>query len=52
MKEANKTTGSAAPQAPRPETQGRSRGVYWILGGLVITGIFAGYNWLRSLPRD
>jgi hypothetical protein len=28
------------------------RSVYWILGGLVITGILAGYNWLRQLPRD
>jgi hypothetical protein len=30
----------------------KNRGIYWILGGLVITGILAGYNWLRSLPRD
>ena len=28
------------------------RSDYWILGGLVITGILAGYNWLRQLPRD
>lgn len=59
MKEGTKTMGSgapqgsAAPQAPRPEPQTRSRrSIYWILGGLVIAGILAGYNWLRSLPRD
>jgi hypothetical protein len=52
MKETRKAKGSAALPGPRPEMQGRSRGIYWILGGLVITGILAGYNWLRSLPRD
>ena len=28
------------------------RGIYWILAGLIVTGILAGYNWLRQLPRD
>jgi hypothetical protein len=28
------------------------KGIYWILAGLVVTGILAGYNWLRHLPRD
>lgn len=25
--------------------------IYWILGGLVITGIAAGWSWLRRLPK-
>jgi hypothetical protein len=38
---------------PEPEQKaGSTRSVYWILGGLVIAGILAGYNWLRQLPRD
>jgi len=28
------------------------RGVFWILAGLVVTGIAAGYKWLKDLPRD
>lgn len=27
------------------------RGVAWILAGLVVTGLVAGYSWLRKLPR-
>ena len=34
------------PRAPSRKS------IYWILAGLVIAGILAGYNWLRSLPRD
>ena len=25
--------------------------VWWILGGLVVTGVVAGWRWVRSLPR-
>lgn len=28
------------------------RGVFLLLAGLVVTGIAAGYNWVRSLPKD
>jgi hypothetical protein len=46
-------TGGTASLEPRPGSPDRSdRSIYWILGGLVITGILAGYQWLRSLPRD
>lgn len=35
------------------EQKARSKGcIYWILGGLIVAGILAGYNWLRQLPRD
>lgn len=27
------------------------RGILWILGGLVVTGLVAGYAWIRGLPR-
>jgi hypothetical protein len=27
------------------------KGVYWILGGLVVTGIAAVWNWVRGLPK-
>ncbi len=29
----------------------RGKGVYWILGGLVVAGIAAVWNWARRLPR-
>ncbi|GEM_PF-1289367 len=28
------------------------RNVYLLIGGLVVTGIVAGWNWVRGLPRD
>ena len=27
------------------------RGVFWILAGLVIVGVAAGYKWWKDLPR-
>lgn len=27
------------------------RGIFWILGGLLVTGLVAGYAWVRGLPR-
>jgi hypothetical protein len=30
---------------------GSKRGVYVILAGLVVTGLVAGYSWLRGLPK-
>lgn len=27
------------------------RGIFWILGGLLVTGLVAGYAWIRGLPR-
>lgn len=31
---------------------GSKRGIILILAGLVLAGIVAGYNWVRSLPKD
>jgi hypothetical protein len=31
---------------------GSKRGIFWILAGLVATGVAAGYGWLKGLPRD
>ena len=31
---------------------GSKRNIYLILGGLVVAGIAAGWNWLRGLPKD
>jgi hypothetical protein len=31
---------------------GSKRGIWLILGGLVVTGAAAGWSWLRRLPRD
>lgn len=28
------------------------KSVYWIMAGLVVTGVAAGWSWLRGLPRD
>ena len=30
---------------------GSKRGVFLILAGLVVTGLVAGYSWLRGLPK-
>lgn len=30
---------------------GSKRGIVWILAGLVVTGLVAGYSWLRKLPK-
>ena len=27
------------------------RGIFWILAGLVVVGVAAGYRWWRELPR-
>jgi hypothetical protein len=27
------------------------KGVYWILAGLVLAGLAAGYRWWRDLPK-
>jgi hypothetical protein len=37
---------TAVGLAPKQTARSR-RSIYWILGGLVITGILAGYNWLK-----
>jgi hypothetical protein len=52
------------PTGPNPETprepcaaaeggtgQPRTRGILWILAGLVVTGAVAGYEWWRRLAR-
>ena len=44
----------AAPAGTTPgmETRaGSKRGVFWILAGLVVTGVVAGYDWWRKLPK-
>ncbi len=30
---------------------GSKRGIFLILAGLVVTGLVAGYSWLRGLPK-
>jgi len=44
--------GSMTPGTGTEQKVRSKRGVYWILGGLIVTGLLAGYNWLRQLPRD
>jgi hypothetical protein len=35
----------------KPAGRKKSKSIYWILGGLVVTGIAAGWGWLRRLPK-
>jgi hypothetical protein len=35
-----------------PQGAGRRRGIFCILAALVLTGLVAGYSWLRGLPKD
>lgn len=46
---ADPETGSAA--AGMGEARSK-RGVFFLLAGLVVTGIAAGYKWVRGLPKD
>jgi hypothetical protein len=43
---------AAAAKSSRIKRKGSKRGIFWILGGLVVTGIAAGYRWLKGLPKD
>lgn len=37
---------------PAPQAPASRRSVFFILGGLVVVGLAAGYSWLRGLPKD
>jgi hypothetical protein len=44
--------GRTAPGGDGAAAQtGSKQGIYWILAGLVVTGIAAGYNWWKGLPK-
>jgi hypothetical protein len=34
------------------KTPGSKRGIFLLLGGLVVAGIAAGWSWMRGLPKD
>lgn len=51
-------TGEKAAEAISPgfkaagsKTAGSKRGIILILAGLVVTGVAAGYHWLKDLPK-
>jgi hypothetical protein len=53
---ADKMGKSGAEKADAGSGAGRGgakskRGIAWILAGLVVTGLVAGYSWLRKLPK-
>jgi hypothetical protein len=41
--------GKAETEAKKP---GSKRSIILILAGLVVTGVAAGWSWLRKLPKD
>ncbi len=45
------TSDGATSGDTRSGGAGSKRGVYLILAGLVVTGLVAGYSWLRGLPK-
>lgn len=45
------TSDGATSGDTRSGAAGSKRGVYLILAGLVVTGLVAGYSWLRGLPK-
>lgn len=55
-REAEETAGAAADDTAAPgaamKTLGSKRGIFLLLGGLVVAGIAAGWNWMRDLPKD
>jgi len=36
----------------QPGDKSGKRGIVLILAGIVVTGIIAGYSWLKGLPKD
>ena len=42
-------TATAGPAAKIP---GSKRGIFLLLGGLVVAGIAAGWSWMKGLPKD
>jgi hypothetical protein len=46
---ASQATGATNAGAKRT---GSKRGIVWILAGLLVTGVAAGWSWLRRLPKD
>jgi hypothetical protein len=42
----------AKKESPRSTKIGSKKGVLLILAGLVVTGLAAGYGWMRRLPKD
>ena len=45
--------GGEARQADEAVKTPRSkRGIFLLLGGLVVAGIVAGWNWMRGLPKN
>jgi hypothetical protein len=46
------TTGEFGEAKPRPARTPGKRGIFWILAGLVATGLAAGYSWWKGLPKD
>ena len=52
MKRASKTESSEPFAGPHPDSGPRpGKGIYWMLGGLVIAGLMGWWRWLRSLPK-
>lgn len=51
MKRATDKVGGSMSDGAASSGAGSKRGVFLILAGLVVTGLVAGYSWLRSLPK-
>jgi hypothetical protein len=48
-----KTTGSESAAEPFSDYPRRSsRGIWWIIGGLLVAGALGWAKWLRSLPKQ
>jgi hypothetical protein len=46
------TVNEAREAGKTVKTPGSKRGIFLLLGGLVVAGIAAGWNWMRGLPKD
>jgi hypothetical protein len=51
-KEAEATSRATGKESAGTEDAKSKRGIWLILGGLVLTGVAAGWSWLRRLPKD
>jgi len=55
VSEAQEAPGAAdetATVGPAAKTPGSKRGIFLLLGGLVVAGIAAGWSWMKGLPKD
>ncbi len=45
-------TDTQAPQDGRQPLKAPDKSIILILAGIIVTGVIAGYSWIKRLPKD